>query len=250
MSAESKRLKMVSNSARVLLGLLYGLTASAMPGEKRTILTSGDKVYTIHYQLGQSTILYFGMKPETVICGNKNYFHIDKLKEGLAIQGVSTLSTNLTVLSQGKRFLFYLVPAGGLAPDAFVEVHWIPSEEAVLAVNKNPREVVKELHGRLRLAELEVQMLRQITVSDGKRSILEFEVRNSGRAPVKATDISVVAQKSGRVMSHQVSAFESDDIASAATIKGRLILTGQIFKGVSIFFKYKSASAQLQGVIN
>jgi hypothetical protein len=55
------------------------LTMAATPGNKRTILTSGDKVYTVHYQLGQSTILYFGEKPETVICGNRNYFQIEKI---------------------------------------------------------------------------------------------------------------------------------------------------------------------------
>jgi hypothetical protein len=56
------------------------------PGNKRTIYTSGDKVFPIYYQLGQSTILYFGVKPEVVICGNKNYFNIEKLKEGITSQ--------------------------------------------------------------------------------------------------------------------------------------------------------------------
>ena len=101
----------------VIIGCLAAVSVNAGVGEKRTILTSGEKVHTIRYQLGQSTVLYFGLKPETVICGNKNYFHIDKIKEGITIQAGSNFSTNLTVLSQGRRYLFYLTPAGGAKPD-------------------------------------------------------------------------------------------------------------------------------------
>jgi hypothetical protein len=111
----------------ILMALVFSsfCAMATIPGNKRTIFTSGEKVYPIRYQLGQSTVIDLGSKPEVVICGNKNYFNIEKLKTGITIQPLAQYSTNLTVLSGQKRFLFYLTPAGSLNPDGFVDVKWV-----------------------------------------------------------------------------------------------------------------------------
>ena len=239
---------MLSSSAMLFAGFLSVLTAMASIGEKRTILTSGEKVQTIHYQQGQSTVLYFGMKPETVICGNKNYFHIDKIKEGITIQGVSNFSTNLTVLSQGRHFLFYLTPASGARPDTFVDVRWVPESEAKPVLIAKTKQVVRPLKGRLNLGTLEFQLVQEITVESAKRSILEFEIKNAGRDALKTSGVEIRALKGVRPLAHQVSVFELDELKPGASTKGRLIVTGESLKTASLIIKSRGKAGKLQGV--
>lgn len=226
---------MPNSSAVLLIGFFSILTALASIGEKRTILTSGNKVYTIHYQLGQSTTLYFGSKPETVICGNENYFHISKIREGITIQPVANISTNLTVLTEGKRFLFYLTPSSDDRPDTFIDVHWVPSED-VEPVQKG--QSVRELRGQIRLAELQVQLLREIT-SD-RRTILEFSIKNAGAVAIKPSALEIGA---GQVdgSNQGVAVFEKDEIPPGGFVKGRLIFTG---KRKGLFMKYRGKTGK------
>jgi len=238
---------MLSSTAVFMVGFLSALMAAASIGEKRTILTSGDKVQTVRYQLGQSTVLYFGMKPETVICGNKNYFHIDKIKEGITIQATSNLSTNLTVLSQGKRFLFYLTPASGGKPDSFIDVRWVPTAETKQVANSSGKQEVRELRGILRAGPLELKLLRGIVIAASKRSILEFEIKNSGKE-LKTSAIEILALKGKRALPHQVAVFEAEALKPGATTKGRLIVTDESLSGLSLLIKYQGNSANLQGI--
>jgi len=222
---------MLNSSAFLLFGLLTMFSAVASIGEKRTILTSGDKVQTIRYQQGQSTVLYFGMKPETVICGNKNYFHIDKIKEGITIQGVSNQSTNLTVLSQGKHYLFYLTPANGGRPDTFVDVRWVPESEAQPVSSEKAKQVVRELSGHLSLG-----------------AILEFELKNTGKTPLKVSDVEIQGLKGKHALSHQVSVIEIDEVKPGGLSRGRLIVTGERLNGAALVIKYQGKTGKLQGV--
>jgi hypothetical protein len=239
---------MQSSGATMLAILVSLLSLGAVPSNKRTILTSGDKVFTIHYQLGQSTILYFGMKPETVICGNKNYFTIDKIKEGIAIQPLGNFSTNLTVMTQGRQFLFYLTPTNGAVSDTFVDVRWIPEQDSrqVANVGSRPKETVRELFGLITLGSLELRLRREIRVESVKRSILEFEVKNSGKQVVNAADIEVVMMSAARPLSHQISVFELDELKPRAATKGRLIVTGDSSKNAALVISYLGKNAKLQ----
>lgn len=242
---------MVQSSAYALVALLSLFTLGASPGDKRTILTSGERVYTIYYQLGQSTVLYFGMKPETVICGNKNYFNIEKIKEGLTIQPLSNFSTNLTVLNQGKRFLFYMTPAKNGPVDTFIDVRWIPEAESrpVATAGTKSAQVVRELSQKIRIGVLDVVLKREIRMEATKRSILEFEIKNSTRNLVQTSEIEVLAVKSGRPINHQASVFEQDDVKAGAVATGRLIVTGSDLKGAALVINYlgKSGKVLLQG---
>jgi len=239
----------MQSSGGMLLALLFSLLSiAAVPHDKRTILTSGDKVYTIHYQLGQSTVLYFGMKPETVICGNKNYFVIEKIKEGVTIQPLGNFSTNLTVMSQGKRFLFYLTPAKGGAFDSFIDVRWIPEQEArsVAGLGGQTTQSVRELSGRASLGTIELNLKREIRIEAAKRSILEFEVKNSGRTPVKVTEMEAVLLRSTQPLTHQVSVFEQEELKPGASTRGRVIVTGSSLKGAALVVSRSGKSAKLQ----
>ncbi len=241
-------------NAYLMVALLSLLTLGASPGDKRTILTSGERVHTIYYQLGNSTILYFGMKPDTVICGNKNYFNIEKIKEGLTIQPLSSFSTNLTVLTQGKRFLFYLTPARGQRADTFVDVRWVPEAEAREVTNAGAKAKmsVRDLRQKIRLGALELQFKREVRVDAVKRWILEFEVRNSGKIVIKTSEIEALAFKGFRPLEHQVSVFEQEELKPGGTIPGRLIITGSDLKGASVVVGYlgKSGKVQMQGARN
>lgn len=239
----------MQSSGGMLMALLFSvLSIAAVPRDKRTILTSGDKVYTIHYQLGQSTVLYFGMKPETVICGNKNYFVIEKIKEGVTIQPLGNFATNLTVMSQGKRFLFYLTPAKGGAFDTFIDVRWIPEQEArnVTGLGAQAKETVRELFSRAYLGAIEVRLKREIRIDSAKRSILEFEVKNSGKETVKTTGVETVLLKSTQPLSHQVSVFEQDELKPRASVRGRVIVTGSDLKGTALVVSRLGKTAKLQ----
>jgi hypothetical protein len=207
---------------------------AASPGIKRTILTGGGKVHTIHYQLGQSTVLYFGQKPETVICGNNNYFHIEKIKEGLSIQPLSNFSTNLTVLNEHKRFLFFLTPGKSGQVDTFVDVHWVPESEERAVASRQSKEVVHDLGQKLRLGSVEVRLKREIRIGAAKRSILEFEVENR-------------IKMAGRAVAHQVSVFEHDDLLPGQVVTGRLIVTGSDLRGVSFIANYHGESGEIPG---
>jgi hypothetical protein len=232
----------------LLVFLLSALSMAAAPGDKRTILTSGDKVFTIHYQLGQSTTLYFGTKPETVICGNKNYFAIEKIKEGLTIQPLGNFSTNLTVMNHGERFLFYLTPAKGALADNFVDVRWIPEQDAKLVahVGGNTKELVRDLGQKIRLGTLDLKLLREVQIDSVKRTIFEFEVTNNASGKILSSDIELLAVKGIQPLGHQVAIFERDELKAGATTKGRLILTNADTKGVSLVINYQGKSGKVQ----
>ncbi len=224
------------------------LSFAAVPGDKRTILTSGEKVHTIHYQLGQSTILFFGARPETVICGNKNYFAIEKIKEGVTIQPLGSFSTNLTIMTRGKRFLFYLTPAKGREADTFIDVRWVPADEtaAIPNVKADMKESVKILSGRLRVGALDLKLLRAIRIESARRSIVEFELKNAGSRSVRSSDVQLLLIRIGRPVLHQVVVFEQDEIRVGSRSLGRLIVTGPKLKGTDLVMSYLGRSSKFQ----
>jgi len=228
--------------------LFSSFTQASMPGDKRTILTSGEKVYPIYYQLGQSTVLYLGLKPETVICGNKNYFNIEKLKEGLTIQPLANISTNLTVLSQDRRYLFYLTPSKNGQIDTFIDVKWIPETELrpVARSGVITKESIRELGQKLNVGTLEIQLKKLVGLSITKRSIVEFTIKNNSNGEIKTSDLELIVIKSNRPLEHQVHAFDSEVIKDKGLIQGRVIVTGVDLGGASLLFSYKGKSTKFQ----
>lgn len=229
-----------------LVCFIFGNFArGAPPGDKRTILTSGEKVYTLYYQLGQSTVVYFGIRPETVICGNKNYFNIEKLKDGITIQPLSNFSTNLTVMTQGRRYLFFLTPANGSRPDGFVEVKWIPSEQVrpVKSLASLGSATVKSIGQKLKLAtDLELVVVSEKNSKADSRRIFELEVRNQGRNTLKTNGIEVVAAVNGNPLDRQVLAWETEDLKGKSIAEGRLIITGYLEKSLGLIVGYQGRS--------
>lgn len=222
-------------------------SATAPPGDKRTILTSGEKVYTIQYRLGTSTVLYFGLRPETVICGNKNYFNIEKIKEGITIQPLSNFSTNLTVLAQGRRYLFFLTPASS-RPDGFVEVKWVPPEQArsVKALANHDGEVTRELGQKTKVsAAVEFSILREKVFDKGKRRIFEIEMKNFGGKAIPANQFEVVASVAGVPINRQVVVWEGDDLQEKGKLRGRVIVSGHEGKLLSLVVGYQDKSTKL-----
>ena len=237
----------VVNSLLMFVLFFPTLVLGSSPGDKRTILTSGEKVQTIYYQLGQSTVLYFGMRPDTVICGNKNYFNIEKIKEGLTIQPLSNFATNLTVLTGEKRFLFFLTPTRGSHPDTFVDVRWVPGiESRIVATNTQTTEVVRALNQKLRLYSIEVRLKREIHIEQARRSIVEIEIKNLTKGILKTSEIEILAVNGGRPVAHQVSVFEEENLQPQAHTLGRLIITGSDFKNVIFVTSYHGQSAKIQ----
>lgn len=235
--------------AFVGLLMLISLEASAVvpPGDKRTILTSGEKVYPIHYQLGQSTVLFFGLRPETVICGNKNYFNIEKIKEGITIQPLSNFSTNLTVLAQGRRYLFFLTPAVG-RPDGFVEVKWVPPSQArsIKTLAKTDSEIVRELGQKTKIGNtVEFSILREKVLDKGKRRIFEVELTNLGSKSIPSKQFEVVASFGGVPLSRQVVVWEGDDLKENSKLRGRVIVSDHDGKSLSLVIGYSGRSTKL-----
>ena len=231
-----------------LLALFALSVSAAIPGDKRTILTSGEKVYTIHYQLGQSTVLYFGLRPETVICGNKNYFNIEKLKDSITIQPLSNFSTNLTIMAQGRRYLFFLTPASGTRPDGFVEVKWVPANQvrAIKPLASLGSAVVRELAQRAKVGgPLEMTIVREKSSKTDNRRIFELELKNLGSGTVGTNTVEVVAAINGHPLDRQVLAWESEELKSTGSVKGRVIVTGYPEKSLSLVVGYQGKSTKM-----
>jgi hypothetical protein len=240
----------MQSSGAALMAIIFAiLSLGATPRDKRTILTSGDKVYTIHYQLGQSTVLYFGMKPETVICGNKNYFVVDKIKEGITIQPLGSFSTNLTVMSQGRRYLFYLTPAKNGLFDTFVDVRWVPEQESrpVAKIDTKSSEAVREIGGSMSVGSAEIHLKRSIQISTVNRSILEFEIKNSDKETIKSVELEMMVVKANAPLVHQVSVVEVDQIKPGMTTRARVIVNGENGnKGWSLIVSFHGKSGKIQ----
>lgn len=238
-----------NNFSMVGLVALVCLEAyGAIPGDKRTILTSGEKVYTIHYQLGQSTVLYFGLRPETVICGNKNYFNIEKIKDGITIQPLSSLSTNLTIMTQGRRYLFFLTPANGAKPDGFIEVRWVPSSQVrpIKPLASQGSALVRELSQKTKIAnQLEIAVVREKSLKVDDRRIFEIELKNLGSNTFKTNSIEVVAASGGRPLERQVLTWEAEELKGKTSIKGRVIIKGYQSKSLSLVIGFQGRSTKI-----
>lgn len=231
----------------LLMLISFEASAAVPPSDKRTILTSGEKVYPIHYRLGQSTVLFFGLRPETVICGNNNYFNIEKIKEGITIQPLSNFSTNLTVLAQGRRYLFFLTPANG-KPDGFVEVKWVPPGQArsVKALAKTDSEVVRELGQKTKIGNVvEFSILREKILDKGKRRIFEVELANLGGKSIQSNQFEVVASLGGVPLTRQVVVWEGDDVKGKSRLRGRIIVSEHNGKSLSLVIGYLGRSTKL-----
>lgn len=240
----------------IIVGLVFyfigEMALSAPPGDKRTILTSGEKVFTLYYQLGQSTVLYFGIRPETVICGNKNYFNIEKLKDGITIQPLSNFSTNLTIMSQGRRYLFFLTPANGGRPDGFVEVKWVPTGQIrpVKSLASLGSATSKNIGIKVKLGiDLELIILNEKNSKSDNRRIIEMELRYQGAKTLKTNSIEVVAANNGIPLDRQVLAWETEELKSKSNVKGRVIINGYLDKSLSLVVGYrgKSIKATIKG---
>jgi hypothetical protein len=245
----------VRSNVLLVVALLFAevASASAPPADKRTILTSGEKVYTLKYSLGQSTILYFGVKPEIVICGNKNYFNIEKIKDGITIQPLSNFSTNLTVISGGRRYLFYLTPSGGTRPDGFVEVKWIPPSEAKpveLAV-KRKADFVTELGIRTKIpGNLEIVIARFKQISSGSRKVIEMELISKGQGKIETKAIEIIALDGGKPIERQVLVWEDETVENSKPLKGRIIFSSGSPRQIALAvgFAGKNTRMSLKGL--
>jgi len=233
------------------LVLLFGSIKSfALPGEKRTIFTSGEKVYTIRYQLGQSTVFDFGVSPETVICGNKNYFNIEKIKNGITVQPLSNFSTNLTVLVGSRRFLFFLTPAGNMKSDGFVEVRWVPpsSVQKEIKAVKEKKVVVKELKQKVHLnGSLKLVLLSEKSV--GQRRIFDLELENQGAKDLETKEVFILASRRTKPLKDQILVWSQTKVKSKGKVLGRLILLEDLNKSLSLKIQFagKSHSVLITG---
>lgn len=232
----------------VLVGIFSLNARATVPGDKRTILTSGDKVYTIHYQLGQSTVLYLGVRPDTVICGNKNYFNIEKLKEAVTIQPLSSVSTNLTIMTEGRRYLFYLTPAAGVKSDGFVDVRWIPSNQLLELKSLQKSESVLDLSVNLEIAKgLKLTIVRLIR--QDKRTILDLALMNDSSQATTSRSIEANIFE-GKTPLRQILTWEEDSAAPSATIKGRIILLSDTKRPLVLVVKYSGRTFKTQLKVN
>jgi hypothetical protein len=241
------------SSIFVMLVFMSFVAIAAIPGNKRTIFTSGEKVYPIRYQLGQSTVVDLGVKPEVVICGNKNYFNIEKLKSGITIQPLRNISTNLTVLSGQKRFLFYLIPAGGKNPDGFIDVKWIPeSEQRAMHSPKQKTDSQVELNQMIKMgSDLEIAIVQLKVSSDGTRKIFELLAKNKGSKAFAMKEIELLVYSGNTIIKNQAIVWEKDNAELKSSVSGRLILLNSKAKNLTLStrFRGKNLKLKLKGAI-
>ena len=240
-------------SKLVSVGLASSLICTSVfasiSGDKRTILTSGEKVHPIRYQLGQSTLLYFGFKPETVICGNKNYFNIEKIKEGITVQPLANFSTNLTVVSGNKRYLFFLMPSGGAKSDGFVDVRWVPSSvvKPVRVVTGQAIKNVREIGKRIKLnADVELTVLQEKFIDNGRRRVFELELKNLSKVTISTREIGIVGVVGAKAIQSQLTVWEDEEIGSGKSLLGRVIVSHMSRKALDIVVAFRRSNTKIQ----
>ena len=118
-------------------------------GQVRDIRTNDKVIQTIRLSMGQSTILRFKEKPKKVVVGNANYMHIEFINNDLAIQPLSSITTNLFVYADfGRTYGFKLKVLGhGSHYDDLVNVRWKAKGRIKLA-EKKPFKHKKKLKQR------------------------------------------------------------------------------------------------------
>jgi hypothetical protein len=225
----------------------FALAFAGVPASKRTILTSGESVHSVRFQLGQSTLLYFGFKPETVLCGNKNYFNIEKFKDGITIQPLSNFSTNLTVIDGQRRFLFYLVPSGANAPDGFIDVKWVnPTDARPVKPSNTTNEVVRPLGQAVNLAsDLELRLTSQKSFPPSTRQIVELNIRNLTNRKIRMSEIEVLALDEKLPSPGQVTIWEKDLLKPHEGISGRTIFNSKPGKQLNLAVGYKQKTIKV-----
>ncbi len=227
----------------VMLALIASLRVDAgQAGDKRVILTSGESVHTIRYKLGQSTIIYLGSKPETVICGNKNYFNIEKIKEGVTIQPLGNFSTNLSILDRDRRYLFYLTPALGLTADTFVDVKWISTADLrpVEKISDAKSVRVSEIGQKIQVAKgVELAIERQKLIDGEKRQILDLELSVSSPViNVGTKEIEVLAMKGKAAYPAQTLVWEGPIATAKRPLRGRIIIADAKLQGAQLLVRF------------
>ncbi len=209
-------------------------------------MTSGEKVHSIRYQLGQSTIIDLDVRPEVVICGNKNYFNIEKLKTGITVQPLSNFSTNLTILSGERRFLFYLLPAGAQSPDGFVEVKWIPPHETKL-INLRPikPDTQIELNRKIKLETgLQIEFVRNKVNSSG-RQIFDILIKNDRLKIFSANSIEIIAFVGEQPLKHQALVWEKESVKEKSPMSGRLIIANVRAKNLILHIRFSGRTLKV-----
>jgi hypothetical protein len=183
-----------------------------------------------------------------VICGNKNYFNIEKLKDGITIQPLSNFSTNLTVMTQGRRYLFFLTPVNAGRPDGFVEVKWVPSMQIrpVRPLASLGSATALSIGQKVKLGgDLELVIVSEKNSKTDNRRIFEMELRYQGDKPVKTNGIEVVAAINGHPLDRQVLAWETEELKNKSTAKGRVIITGYLEKSLNLVVGYQGRSIKV-----
>lgn len=225
----------------------FALAFASVPASKRTILTSGETVHPVRFQMGQSTLLYFGFKPETVLCGNKNYFNIEKFKDGITIQPLSNFSTNLTVIDGSKRFLFYLTPSGASTPDGFIDVKWVsPTDAKPVQPKSTSNEVVKPLGQSVKLGnELELRLTSQKSFPPSSRQIIELNIRNLTNREIRMSELEVLALNAKLPSPGQVTVWERDLLKPHESVSGRTICNSKLGNKLSLAVGYKQKTVKI-----
>jgi hypothetical protein len=240
----------MQNRALLSMVLIWSAVAFAdQPGDKRTILTSGEKVHRIGFSLGQSTVLYLGFKPETVICGNKNYFNIEKIKEGVTIQPLANFATNLSIMDKDRRYLFYLVPASGRNVDSFIDVKWVPASEvlSVERLSSTYSTKISEIKSRIRVTKtIDLTVLRQKAVYGSSRRIFEIELNNTSGETIKTEEIAVIAMLGKTAPRGQAVVWEDDEVRNKKKLLGRLIVPVTISKSFDLVVRYKGNDTRMK----
>ena len=241
------------SSLLILMVQLSSLAWAALPGNKRTVFTSGEKVFPIHYQLGQSTVIDLKTKPEVVICGNKNYFNIEKLKSGITIQPLGQISTNLTILSGQKRFLFYITPAGAMTPDGFVDVKWVsPDQQKTLRNLDRKADTIIQLNESVKIdSDLELTVIRLKVASDKSRRIFDLKLKNSSKKTIGLDRIEVILVNGKTPIKNQALVWEKNQLEGKSEITGRIILMKEKSANSVLLIRYngQTLKVKLKGVI-
>ena len=95
-------------------------------GEIRILKMNDKKMQNIYLRMGQSTVLRFKERPQKVIIGNQNYFHVEFTDNDITLQPQGLVITNFFVYTKHHTYGFVLKVSQKQAYDDLVRIHWLP----------------------------------------------------------------------------------------------------------------------------
>ncbi|MDH5582146.1 MAG: hypothetical protein OEY33_09605 [Bdellovibrionales bacterium] len=225
-----------SNFILILIFSLF-LVPSSFGKTVREITVNDSKMENVYLNLGKSTILRFQEKPQKIVIGNKNYFHLQFIQNDIAIQPLSNVSTNLFVYGEYRTYGFLLFPGTKDRSDDLVKIKWknnfFKINDKQKLRKKHPTKFFKELNFSIN-NEVEIKLKKILRAVNHRFYIMDLELINKGSQNFNLLKTKWSMTSNGLTLNKQEVIKEKDILSKNQVSKIRVIFNSAIFKNIEL----------------